>query len=45
MNRYAWWKYLIIAVALFIGLIYALMCTALAFTGRWLERRWPAIQG
>ncbi|RTL32848.1 MAG: protein translocase subunit SecD [Burkholderiales bacterium] len=24
MNRYAWWKYLIIAVALFIGLIYTL---------------------
>ncbi|MBI2733611.1 MAG: hypothetical protein HYX44_10025, partial [Aquabacterium sp.] len=24
MNRYSWWKYLIIAVALFIGLIYTL---------------------
>ena len=24
MNRYPWWKYLIIAVALLIGLIYSL---------------------
>ena len=24
MNRYAWWKYLIIAVALFVGLVYTL---------------------
>jgi preprotein translocase subunit SecD len=24
MNRYPWWKYLIIAVALLVGLIYSL---------------------
>ncbi len=24
MNRYSWWKYLIIAVALFVGLVYTL---------------------
>ena len=24
MNRYAWWKYLIIAVALFVGFVYTL---------------------
>ena len=24
MNRYPWWKYLIIALALFIGLVYTL---------------------
>jgi len=39
------WRPFYFEAYLFIGAVYALMCTALAALGRWLEARWPAIAG